>query len=453
MALPLRTLPFAVALAAALLGVLAVLQPALAVGASLALAFVVLMIADLSVGLCLFVFAASFFEAVPELGSVSVAKVLGLILALSWIASLLVRSSWRHQLFSAFPGYTALLVVFTTWCLASGLWAEDPSAALSGSLRIGLNLLILPIAYAAIRDERRLRWFLISLLAGLVGSSLYGLLLSGGDPSAPGRLQGAGFDPNYLALWLVAAGTLGIGVATRRRMDPAARALVLAAVAVSGVFVLSTASRTGLVALAAVTLLSPFALGQGRRAVAVLVGLVAVAGCLTYFVALAPPAVVEHVVASDGGSGRTDIWKVGLRMVDAHPVRGIGLGNYPITAVHYLFEPGDLANTDLIIDEPKVSHNTYLGLLAELGVIGLGMYLAILLGAVAATATAARRLRAAGRRNEELLARAVLLAMIAVAAGSFFVSLEYTKPLWLLLALGPVTLRLSGSPVREAPAR
>src|SRR3954451_21665886 len=111
MALALRTLPVALAGAAALLGLVAVVDPAIALAGALAVAFVVLMLADLAVGVALFAFSASFFEAVPALGEVSVAKGLGLVLVLSWIAALSLRPSWRDQLFRARPGYTVLLIL------------------------------------------------------------------------------------------------------------------------------------------------------------------------------------------------------------------------------------------------------------------------------------------------------------------------------------------------------
>jgi hypothetical protein len=49
--------------------------------------------------------------------------------------------------------------------------------------------------------------------------------------------------------------------------------------------------------------------------------------------------------------------------------------------------------------------------------------------------TAVQRLEQAGRRAEEILARALILAIVAVLAAGFFISDEYSKQLFLLLAL------------------
>lgn len=447
-----RTMPVAVAGAAALLGLLAVLDPMLAVAGSVAVAFGGLMLADLGLGLCLFAFSASLFEAIPEFESFSVAKVIGLALALTWFAALAARPNMRGELFSEQPGYTVLLVLLATWGLASVLWAEESSVTLADCLRLTLNLLLVPIAFAAVKDTRTLRLLIAALLAGIVASVAYGLLVAPVSLQEDGRLAGAGLDPNYLALWLIIAATLGLGVAARRHLDPALRWLVVGTVVVCAVAAMATGSRTGLIAMGAVLLAAPLAAGRRRRATAAILAILAIAGSGLFFSTLASDAVRERITDTQGGgSGRTDIWTVGFRMAAANPVLGVGLGNFQTSSIHYLLEPGTIKRSDYIIDHPKVAHNTYLELLAEIGGVGLALYLGIVAYGLWAVLRAARLFAAAGLRDEDVLARAVLLAMIAGVAGSAFVSIQYTKPIWLLLALGPVVLQLARA-ATPAPA-
>ena len=63
-------------------------------------------------------------------------------------------------------------------------------------------------------------------------------------------------------------------------------------------------------------------------------------------------------------------------MFEDNPIRGVGLGSFEKSSIHYVLEPGTLARSDQIIDSPKVAHNTYLRSLAELGVVGLLLMLA-----------------------------------------------------------------------------
>ena len=112
--------------------------------------------------------------------------------------------------------------------------------------------------------------------------------------------------------------------------------------------------------------------------------------CVGYFAWLAPPDAVEHVTHTGGGTGRTTIWAVGWRMVEAHPFTGIGADNFQISSIHYLLRPGALTRTDFIVEKPKVAHNTYLEVLATLGIVGLLMFLSILAFAIRQTVRAVR---------------------------------------------------------------
>jgi exopolysaccharide production protein ExoQ len=162
-----------------------------------------------------------------------------------------------------------------------------------------------------------------------------------------------------------------------------------------------------------------------------------------YFSVVAPAA-GHRLFEADGGSGRTDIWKVGWRMVEAKPVTGVGAGNFPDASIHYvLVEPGAIQNDTYVVDDPHVAHNIYLGFLAELGIVGLCLFLLIAGGSLRAAALAARNFARSGDRELELMTRAVVVAILALLAADFFLSDQYSKQLWLLLAFGPALLAIS----------
>ena len=202
----------------------------------------------------------------------------------------------------------------------------------------------------------------------------------------------------------------------------------------------------------AVALVAAVALGgRWRPAAAAFLVLVSLAAA-GYYTFVASPEALERVTDVEGGSGRTDIWAVGLRMVEASPTNGIGVGNFATSSVHYLLEPGALQRDEFIVDEPKVAHNIYLEVLAELGVVGLVLFLGILGFSLVAAIKAARSFERAGDKRMELLARSVSVALIALLAADFFVSDQFSKQLWLLLALGPTLLRIAGTEERAAIA-
>jgi O-antigen ligase len=170
-------------------------------------------------------------------------------------------------------------------------------------------------------------------------------------------------------------------------------------------------------------------------------GAVVVAVCtVVFYLAFVPAASRDRLTAGDGGTGRTDIWTVGWRMVEAHPLLGVGAGNFQTASIHYVLRPGSLPRDDLIVERRLVAHNTYLHVLAELGVVGLALFLAIVVFSLRSALLAARHFARRGNLGMELLSRALLVSLVGILAADFFVSGQFSKQLWLLIALGPALL-------------
>lgn len=436
------------------MGVPAGLDPVVVIEASVAAVAVALILSDITLGFMCFGLLA-FFDNLPGLGSVSAAKAAGTLVALSWLATVALRPAARRGFFRAHPklGVTALL--FVAWMLLSLSWATSASLGLGEISRYALNLLLLPIIYVAVTNRRHAQMLIVVLVAGATLSALYGMVFARGDALAQGtsRLAGAGEDANSEAMLLVAGIVLGIGLACVREFSPTARLAATGAVLVQLVGLVDTVSRGGLVGLAAVIVLGVVLAGRRRRLPLALGAGVGALGLVAYYVAVASPAAVARITTVNSGSGRTDIWTVAWRMVKAHLLTGVGVGNFTQNTVHYLFAPGAIQSSRYIVDVPEVAHNMYLQVFADLGLVGLILFLALIGGLLWCGLRAAWEFARLGDRTMEILARTVLVSIGGMLATDFFLSDQFNKVLWIELALCPCLLMIArGYAVGRAPA-
>jgi O-Antigen ligase len=233
-----------------------------------------------------------------------------------------------------------------------------------------------------------------------------------GDPSLYGR---------HVVLGIGVALTL---LATRRwRTWP-----LIALLALMWAGLLFSYSQSSMIALLVVTLALAVATGDRRlrRAVALLAALAVVAACGYVVWQVADGRSLDRVT-----SDRTERVKDATRVIEDHPVFGVGIGGQPRASRR-------LAHSDR--PTPNfVSHTTPLTVFAELGVIGLGLYAWLLAGGTVLIL----RLR----RRDETLALALGVTLLALFTHALFYSGFLEDPLtWLVLA---ITAAYSVQPVAE----
>lgn len=431
-----------------LAGAAAGLRPVLGIAAALGIAFLVVVLKDLTLGLVAFV-VLSFLDVLHfQGGSLTLTKVAGVALCASWLARIATEDGrTRNDFFARHPGYVVFLGLFIGWVAMSALWAEDVGEVVTALQRYGLNMLLLPIVYAAVRERRHVTWILTAFVVGTIVSTAYGLLFPvPPDPGELSRLGGAVGDSNQTATVLVTSIVLCVALLGVLRRSALLSLAAGAAALVCLAGLVNTLSRTGLVSLG-LAMVAGSVIGGRWRKYAIALAMVTAAGTFAYFVVLAPSSARDRV-ASSSSTGRSDLWKIALREAADHPIRGLGAGNFAVTSVHYLVRPGATTRADFVVTTPKVAHNIYLEELAELGVIGLALFVSIPLLSLRCAYMAARRF--SGHDDGlELAARAVIVAIVGVLAAGYFVSGQYSKQLWLLLALGPALLALSERPTVE----
>jgi O-antigen ligase len=128
-----------------------------------------------------------------------------------------------------------------------------------------------------------------------------------------------------------------------------------------------------------------------------------------------------------------------------HPVIGVGPGEF---FERYSQSEGNALDLRFLVTR-RHAHNLYLEMAADVGVVGLALFMAIVL----LTMAQLRRLSLVWeRRRPELaeLARALILALVAYLASGVFLQLSFQRYFWFLIALANATIWMLSRLEREA---
>jgi O-antigen ligase len=448
----------AVAAISALVGILAGLDAGAAILAAFGLAFLLLALSDLTLGLIMFVQVA-FLEAAVVLGPVlSFGKLAGLLLAISWVATISTQNAGRSaNFFTAHPGAVYLLAIFLCWATISVTWAENTNDSLLDLTRYLPNLALFLIVFTAVQTRKQAAWVFGAFIAGTGLTAVYGFVANPEDDpyQTVTRLASSVGNPNQVAMVLVAGLALSVGAMFASRRKPALQLAMAVVVSTAVVALILTGSRAGAAALA-VAVLTAVAVAGRWRIQAMTAAFVVTVVTVGLFIGYAPPELRERFTVPTQGQleateGRATIWQVGWRMVEDKPLTGVGVGNFQAAAPHYALEPGASGRTEHVIDKPQVAHNIYLHVLAELGVLGLVLFMGIVGFAVGSAIVAAREFQRRGDFPMEIMARALVVAIAGFLTAGFFSSDQFSKLLWLLLALGPSLLAVARSERAAVP--
>jgi O-antigen ligase len=456
----------AAALAATTVGVLAAQEPSLTLAGAAAIVVAVVTLRSFTAGVALFT-TLTFFEGAPGFGgTLSVVKLLTLVLFAAW-AVVIARGRSQPMLVRDRPVVFAVMLLLFVWAAASALWATDSATTESGAFRLVQMLVLVILVFSAIRDRRDLQVFARAYIAGAVLTALVALAGIGSGTQGGGGARFGGYlgNPNNLAAAVLPALALSgfMLLGSRRTLE---RVVLATCGIVLLVTLVLTQSRGGLVGLAAMVVTAVVIAGPARQRIVQLLVLIAVGG-LVYYEVIATSA-VRHRATSFSASestGRVDLWHVSLRMFEAHPIQGVGLDNFTVLAPGYLARDLAIQRADLFLRSVATQvHNTYLTILAELGLAGELLFLGLLIGIFVVAHRAIGVLSTSADRQGELLGRGLFIGAIGMVTAYFFFSAQYEKQLWLvlggLLSLATVarasfaqmrTTRTSGSSRRRAP--
>jgi O-antigen ligase len=342
---------------------------------------------------------------------------------------------------------------YVAWAAASVLWTVNPSDSFaeggSGFTYASLAIsLVYMLAFAVLvdsdRDLRRLGagiWAL-AVFAGTVAVVQY---IGGGYHRAV-SYQG---DANFFAALQVLALPACVVVAGRLR-TPLGRLVGYLGVALVVGSVIVSLSRGGLLALVLVLALVAaqphrfmFRSASDKRVALVAAGLGAALLLYGAFTDLAARS--ESLFnTSEEGSGRVNLWRAAESGWREHEVRGLGYGAFPSQSNRLLLgTPGVNFKSYKLRVGGQVAHNAYIGSAAELGVVGLLLFVIVLLTLFRSVRGSRGVAAEAGDRDLASACTAMMIAVLGFALVSLFLSTETDRSLWVMLGLAIAMQRVA----------
>ena len=362
------------------------------------------------------------------------------VLTVLWTLDTWRKSAWRIRLPWIFVGFAGLVIASLLSLIhaMSGLVVLQSLALLVVFAQFGLLL------SQVVRDARDVGLLIGALLLAALASGLYGLLqylgmARGAGGSGIGNIISFMGNRNYLGGFLIYMLFPSMLLVIRPRFR-VLRFLAIPAICFlfAMAFLLQQAAVPVAAALAFLTLLVGLAVfrpGEALRARRIELLTLILTLVLTFLVAT-PSGPLNSVVglSEDGqswiarmwernaGGVRSWDWWVGWEMFKAHPVTGVGLGNYKLAFIPYkaqfLSTPRG-ADFDFYIARAAQAHNDYVQVLAELGILGTLSLAGLLVLLPISLWIRLRRSTCAWKRLDMLLLIAGLVTFLAHAFVSF----------------------------------
>lgn len=377
----------------------------------------------------------------PEGSAITGGKLVGYTLILVVALQLLLRQLPEQRLRS---NLWKLLLPFLFCYVLSILYSRHIPLSLETlrQLSVGLSLFGLTLL---LYKELDLLWLARLMVLGV---SVSGVIALDNIDERTGRSLGLLTDPNYFALLLTTAIPPALLLALRARH--LLMRLFWLGLMVFLIFGLTkTGSRSGFLIFLLCLLGALWHFRAYRRYIQPrhfgFILLALMIGAPLAFQAL-PDEYVERVKTlafikqgvrsyDDPSLGRrTSYLVVGTQVIAEHPLLGSGPGTFPLEYA----ESGFAVAFSLSPNDPnlhRVAHNTYMGMLSEVGLPGGLLFIALVLLGLKNFQHARAHWLQAGDNHRAQLAAFMGLTFLALSVFLLFLSIPNSKLLWILLAI------------------
>ena len=235
-------------------------------------------------------------------------------------------------------------------------------------------------------------------------------------------------DPNDLALVLLFPAGFCLAYTLTKGAKPGARVLCLLIFLAIFAAILATQSRGGLLGILSVGGL--FAWKKAKNKL-LLLGLLPIAVLLLVYMAgldQRQSGAVQMGI-DDSAMGRLYAWQAAFNMALQHPLTGVGINNFIANYFSYS-QHWDGQN--------HAVHSTWFGVLAETGLLGFLVFIAIIIRLFALSNKCLNYLSKQGQHYSPILcanAWAIQAGLLSFCVSGSFLTMGFTWPIYILLAM------------------
>lgn len=339
----------------------------------------------------------------------SLARVMGLVVAVFWVATILLEGRFRKPHL-----FHVLVLLFFLWNFVSLFWSLDIESTIQRIKTYSQIFLLMLIFWEVFQKPDNLMAGLQAYIYGayvLIASTIYNYINGNVAVAYEGRYSATGVNAVDLTMILMMGLPIAMQLFFAAGQENKGRILKLINLAYipSSIFaIILTGSRTSLIAIIpfGIYLFATQQIKFDRKILVfgiLLISLLALLPFIPQTVITRLGTVGASIEAGDLG-GRGDLWREGIAAFAQHPILGVGGGaiNYAIGAA---------------------VHNTFISVATETGLIGFVLFLFIL-GLVV------YKVSRLPRKTSELW----LAIFMTWAIGVLSLSWEFRKVTWIILS-------------------
>ena len=304
----------------------------------------------------------------------------GIAVAVTVPRAVALLPDWRTLLRQ---GWMLCLLAWLAWSWITLLWSPDAAFGVT-QFRATRVLLWIPVLWPL-----RARWSHL-VAAILIGTTIMALIQASqmtiGKPRSHFGLGAGLTTPTQTGLWAAVALSFWLILVVSSTLAHAA--MLLVPTMIGGLSLVWSATRASIIGLMVELLLANLVLaltsrGWLRRALVRCVVGLAILGGAWVFAGNTLQAKVEQAVKETRASMQGNVtataeirlamWKMAFTGWKRAPITGVGMGGIPSIAV-----TTDVTNPDVDMHKITMIHSTYIQILTETGLIGLGLFAAFM---------------------------------------------------------------------------